>query len=235
MSRQNPLPLTFVGICFVLVTLAMTTGPIGMVTGQELPRGAAIPPGDSAGAVSCPTGHCPPGRCAIGSRLSPRRLDWNSRYVRRDLPPPGMSIHAMHATQIANAAATRMMLYQYDFHPHDPRLNPRGNWQLQKMSDRMQYHGFPILIEATTSRDLDEARRAQVLAVLQEANIPIDPADVLISRPLTRGIDGLDAIPIHTNLLRMSSDGQAGGALGGQGMAGPEGGMGGSSMGNTGR
>lgn len=213
----------------------MTTCPIGLATGQELPLGAAVPPAESAVVASCPTERCPPGRCALGGCLSPRRLDWNSRYARRDLPPPGMSLHAMRATQISNAAAVRMMLYQYDFHPNDPRLNPRGHWQLQKMSDRMQYHGFPILIEATTSRALDEARRDHVLAVLQDADIPIDPADVLISRPLTRGIDGLDAMQIHPNLLNLSSDGPGGGMGGGAGMSGPSGGMGGSSMGNMGR
>lgn len=237
MSRRTPLTHATLRLCSILTSLAMGTTLVGMVNGQELPGTVNSFQREATMAVSCPTGHCPPGRCRLGGCLSPRRLDWNSRYVRRDLPPPGTSLHAIRMTQISNAAAARMMLYQYDFQPRDPRLNPRGNWQLQKMVDRREYHGHPILIEATDSMALDEARRAHVLAVLQDSGTAIDPDDVLISRPLTRGIDGLDASGINVNLLRLSAEGQAGGVGGGAGAGamGAGGGMGGGSMGNTGR
>jgi hypothetical protein len=218
MTPQFPFRLLFVGLVFL-------TSPFGIAKGQDAnssktnPAVGQCPPD--------PPGTCPPGRSSLVHRLSPRRHEWNSRYVRRDLAPPGTSLHAIHFTQVANAAAARMMLYRYDFLPADARLNARGNWQLTKLADRMQYHGFPILIEATTSSELDEARRAHVLTALSDANIPIDPQHVLISRPLTRGIDGLDAMEIHSGMMQMSAggglSGGAGGSVGGgTGMTGAQ-------------
>jgi hypothetical protein len=154
--------------------------------------------------------YCPP----TGSRASQRR-ELNRRAMGREIAPPGTSLHAIFSTQIANGRAARMMLYRYDFITESDRLSPRGYWQLTKLARQLEYHSFPLLIEPTHSTELDQARRDYILAVLADSAIPVDADRVITARPLTRGLDGVDAMQLYPGLLRLSEGGSTGGGAGG--------------------
>jgi uncharacterized membrane protein YgcG len=79
----------------------------------------------------------------------------------------------------------------------------------------------PLCIESSGHEKLDEERRANVITLLGEWEIPFDPNMVVVctSPPLYGGLQGIEADIIHENMLRSttskgSSDGGGNGGGG---------------------
>lgn len=143
-------------------------------------------------------------RCRIGDPHAP--IAAMSRVA-----PPGAALGAIIGAQIANGDAAQLVLYEYDFHLGEPRLNCRGMIQLMQMSRQLSRSPFPLLIQPTLGNpDLDEARRAAVAADLLMFEPALSPDRVIVALPPTRGLDGLDAALIHARVLRLTAGGAPG-------------------------
>jgi hypothetical protein len=153
--------------------------------------------------------YCPPHR-----RWIEKWREANARSRTREIAPAGTALYSIFAAQAAAGQAANMMLYQYDFVPGSERLSPRGYYQATKFAQRLQYLPYPLLIERTGSPALDEARRAHVMAALEEAGVALDSERVLSRRPTIRGLDGPDSMLINAGLLDLSSAGMSSPAQG---------------------
>jgi len=115
-------------------------------------------------------------------------------------------MRAYTSAHVAKGIAGRMVLYHYDFHsprsPHAAQLAERGKWQLWKIAAWMQHHPYSVIVERSRGNpDLDEARRAHVVAELEKLDIRGASERVVVARPFTRGIEGAEAVQMHNNRL----------------------------------
>lgn len=128
--------------------------------------------------------------------------------------PFGTCVCAHVRTQIANGMATRMVLYQYDFHDrtfNDPStLNPHGHRRLAKIAEMLQCDIWPAVIEpADGNPELDAARRNHVLSSLHEWMESVPEEWVVVAPPETRGLDGEEALEIYDNMIQQTIMGSA--------------------------
>ena len=127
------------------------------------------------------------------------------------LPPAGSSLHAFMDQQIGNGVAAQMMLYHYDFIDDAAQLRPRGYRQIHKLQAKLLCTPYPLLIEASGLPELDEARRLAVLVAIEERLGFAESSDrVIVATPFSRGLDGIDAVPLHLRMLRLTIGGQPG-------------------------
>jgi hypothetical protein len=155
--------------------------------------------------------------------------------------PFGSAVEAHIRVQLDNAEAARMTLYQYDFVDGTDLLKPRGKDQLAKIAALASRNFFPIVIENSAevdevdeqarrfneqARQLDEQRRQTVLRELRQNGCPIADERVVIGAPISRGLNGRDAVRIEQNLNRNTKQkglilqGSGGTSQGGMGGAG---------------
>lgn len=150
------------------------------------------------------------------ARLQPKFVEHKSRswlwrrfqgkvggYPEEFAPRPfGSSLHEHGRMMVANGAAARLVLFNYDFVEGTSQLSPRGREQLAKVSLQLVACPYPLLIERTPeSPGLAEARRASVLNELAAGPYPIDPGRVLVGLPSPRGLSGAEATIITANQL----------------------------------
>jgi hypothetical protein len=133
-------------------------------------------------------------------------------------PPLGHFVYLHAKTEIANAEAARMVLYQYDFMAGGDQLTPRGCYQVEKIATMLPRTFFPVIIEAMPGHaSLYEARRLTVLNELAKYPFPIPPERVVIGRPLAVGLAGPEAELVYQNLiLQTQNKGVAAGGGAGQ-------------------
>lgn len=114
-------------------------------------------------------------------------------------------------TQVANAEAVRMTLYEYDFDQEKETLSARGEVQLEKIAMLAGKNFFPIVLTPTPNDPgLADRRREKLLQVLEASNFPIPPERIVVARPLTPGT--YDYEP--ETILRVQNDGSIGGRMG---------------------
>jgi hypothetical protein len=134
-------------------------------------------------------------------------------------------VYAHYNTHVANAAAARMVLYDYDFVPGGAALNYRGRDRLAQIQAMLPCNGFPVVIERTPDcPPLADARRLAVLSELAHGPVPTPAERVVVGPPIAIGLQGVEAEIIYSNLLRQTANrglpaggggyGAAGGALG---------------------
>lgn len=203
-----------------IVRLAPTTMP-------EVAQAGSIPASQPARASACDP-KCCQSNCACSSRhgdVGPIGY-WKRRW-RQDIKPwmhhshwgypeyfhaePfGASVTASMQTHVFNGQAARLVLYQYDFHDsHDERgshLTAYGMDHLARLLRTFSQSPLPIVIEPSgITRELDEARRANVAIRLQEMlECPIDPERVVVAKPAARGLDSTEAFEHYKNMLEHS-------------------------------
>jgi hypothetical protein len=116
----------------------------------------------------------------------------------------GAVLTSMMGKQVSNANAAQMMLYHYDFKPESAELTPRGRRELLHRALALQQTNYPLVIESTSYEpELAEARRSVVLAELNLIlDQPISEDRVIISEPLARGLDGVDAIRVQALMIQ---------------------------------
>ncbi|HEX8203234.1 MAG TPA: hypothetical protein VF590_22345 [Isosphaeraceae bacterium] len=124
-------------------------------------------------------------------RCQDRFLGYPEEFV---APPLGASLYANNRTQVANAEAARMVLYDYDFVEGSNQLTQRGLDQLNKILARLPLNFFPLIIERTPRHPgLDETRRLAVLSHVARSPFPIPSERVIVGAPIATGINGEEA------------------------------------------
>ena len=116
--------------------------------------------------------------------------------------PLGSSLYEHGKIMVANGAAARLVLYQYDFLDGTSELNQRGLDQLAKFTAQLSVSPFPLLVERTPGDPvLAERRRYAVLARLATGPCPLPSDRVLVGVPAAHGMSGVDAYIIGNNSL----------------------------------
>ena len=158
--------------------------------------------GPLLGTVGCAPGHVLPGPAAKekaldrGSLLHP--VNWPAA-------PLGESV-ALHAeTQIANAAAGRMVLHDYDFVPGKVELNDYGSARVLQIAPLLAHTRLPVVVERLPHAPrLAEGRRLTVLTELAAVAGRVQPDRVVIGPSPSRPVQGPEAELIYQNLLQLS-------------------------------
>ena len=136
-------------------------------------------------------------------------------------PSLGHFVYAHGRTQVANADAAQMVLYDYDFIPGTDQLSVRGHDRLARIASQMPATFFPLVIEWTPRLPgLDLLRRQSVLASLAAGPFPVPAERVVIGPAMARDLSGTDAELINQNLMIQTMTngtlgGVGGGAIGG--------------------
>jgi hypothetical protein len=116
--------------------------------------------------------------------------------------PLGAALYDQNRAMVANGAAAKLVLFDFDFEPGKAYLRPRGRDQLARMTAQLAASPYPLIIERTLDDPpLADARRAAVLAELAAGPLPISPDRVLIGMPRPYGMSGNDADIIYANGL----------------------------------
>lgn len=128
----------------------------------------------------------------IGSPFARLIAKHRSLLPQTDNLPFGSQVAAYMGTHIANGAADRLVLYQYDF--EDPMdgagvtLNPRGERELTVMAERMVAVNQPLMIEASGNTQRDQLRRLHVVGRLQATGHAFPDEMVIVGQPLATGL-----------------------------------------------
>lgn len=138
-------------------------------------------------------------RSWIWRRFQGKMLGYPEQFGPR---PLGSAMHDHGRTMVANGAAARLVLFNYDFVQGTAQLSPRGREQLVKVAAQLSASPYPLLIERTQEAPaLAEARRLVVLRELAAGSFPIDPNRVLVGLPSPHGLSGVEAHIITANQL----------------------------------
>lgn len=194
----------------------------GLLARAQNPAPVSSPPLTAAempaptGALSCGDG------TGCSTRWRPGRNVANCiRTLAGDgtMPALGASLYACGRTQVANGAAGRLMLYNYDFVEGSSELNVRGRQQLRHFAALMDEYPFPLIVEWNPCQPhLDEGRRATVLAELSHAaRRVLAPDRVVVGPPIAYGSSGLEAEAVYRRLIlqaQTGGPGPIGGAMG---------------------
>lgn len=153
--------------------------------------------------------------------------------------PLGTLTDPIWIAQEENAEPAKFVLYQHEFVYNESRLNWAGEDHVRQIAARLHAgQNFPVLVERSkTSKredtqykypihlnpELDMQRRAVIVQVLTAMGIPDAEQRVVVSPPLSRGLQDGEA---ERSFLRSFSFGGGGGGFGG-GFGGFGSGMGG--------
>ncbi|MDB5350329.1 MAG: hypothetical protein JWN86_1576 [Planctomycetota bacterium] len=121
--------------------------------------------------------------------------------------PLGAALYDHGRTMVANGAAAKLVLFQFDFEEGTSRLNSRGQDQLARLAAQLAASPYPLIIERTPDRPaLAESRRFAVLAALCAGPFPVTSNRVLVGAPIPTGLSGIDAQIIGANALERTKD-----------------------------
>lgn len=150
-------------------------------------------------------GHPPEAQPVQGRRVGPlRRLFRHTGYTihdkfigRPDLfidPPVGFSVRESFAVNEARAEQHRFTLYRSDFLAGTNTLSPTGADRLTNLACRLHAWPGPLVIEWTPDApELAGVRRNAVVALLEQAGVPVDPGRVVVGPSAYHGQLGPDA------------------------------------------
>jgi hypothetical protein len=139
-------------------------------------------------------------RSWLWRRLQGKFSGYPEEYTPR---PLGAALYDQNRMMVANGAAAKLVLYEYDFEPGTSRLKPRGRDQLARITAQLAASPYPLIIERTPDDpSLADARRMAVLAELAAGPLPIPAERVLVGMPISRGMSGNDADIISANALQ---------------------------------
>lgn len=137
-------------------------------------------------------------------------------------PPVGMATHGILAQQRMQAQSSRTTLYRYDFVRGSVELNAAGRARLARMVRQLQRTPGVLSIESSEGGlELDEARRASVMAELTKLQCEL-PADwVRVIGGPEHSLDSESALLIQANRLQQTkTQGSGVGSGAGSGVSG---------------
>jgi len=112
----------------------------------------------------------------------------------------------VHAER-ARAAQDSFVIYHYEWSADPTKLTPSGQEHLAKIANGLCQKPFPIVIEPSADRRLDELRKATVLETLVNGGCPVNPDRVIFSKPEAEGLYGLEAPAVARRMLSSQSSG----------------------------
>lgn len=179
---------------------------------QPVPSSHYSAPTQSVAVPYCPAPQYSNQQCRHDQKERCRLCDPNaSLNAMSRVLQVGTSLHGIMATQIAKGDAAQMVLYEYDFHPSEARLNCHGMMRLLQIARKLPRVPFPLLIQPSlVDPALDQARRQVVVDTLLSLEPSMSVERVIIALPPARGLDGIDAELIHARVLRLSAGGAPG-------------------------
>jgi hypothetical protein len=126
--------------------------------------------------------------------------------------PFGSYVRQAAGQQITNGLTAQMVFYRYDFIGSDGQpkvvLNASGRSRLIRLERLLCESGRPLVIEMDLDNPyLDELRRRHIMDELKKLGNLVQDEQVVVGRPLARGLDGLEAIEIQQNLMRQTKAG----------------------------
>lgn len=138
-------------------------------------------------------------RSILWRRVQGRFYGYPEEFVPR---PLGAALADHNLAMVANGAAARLTLYDYDFVQGSSELSPRGIEQLIRLAPQLQASPYPLIIERTPANPaLAQARREAVAIRLAGGPCPIPPDRVLVGAPIANGLSGTNAQVIAGNSL----------------------------------
>jgi hypothetical protein len=117
-------------------------------------------------------------------------------------PPLGFYTYEAFALQEAHAEAHNFTLYRSDFINDSTTLSPIGAQRLSLMSARLSCWLGPVTVEWTPDKPgLADSRRTALVALLQNAGLPIVPDRILVGPSPYPGTMGADAANNFGNMI----------------------------------
>jgi hypothetical protein len=114
----------------------------------------------------------------------------------------GESLRLNFGAHVANGAAARLTLYDYDFECGTARLNVRGRDRVRQLGARLACTPAPLVVEQLPlAPELSLARREAVLRELAAAGLAVPPARVLVGTPVALPLRGVEAELIYQTLI----------------------------------
>ena len=134
------------------------------------------------------------------------------------------------------AAQDNFVIYQYEWAADAPKLTASGQEHVAQIGRAVCAAPFPIVIEPSSDRRMDEWRRMAILEALAGGGTPVPPERVIIRRSAAEGLYGQEAPSAARGMLSNQAGGQGAGTgtLGAGTTLGGTQGMSGSSTGGTG-
>ena len=137
----------------------------------------------------------------------------------------------------ARADQDKFVIYQYEWSADGTKLTPSGQGHVAQIAQGLCQTPFPVVIEPSSDRRVDESRRTAVLEALASSGNPVPPDRVILGRPEAEGLYGQEAPGIARGMFSTQTGGQSTGAgtLGAGGtLGGTQGSMYGGAIGGAG-
>jgi hypothetical protein len=188
--------------------------PVGAPSPIVAPATGALPTAGNGTAVSTMSNGIEP-QPDSGYSTCPQRCYRNGCCHDLDCSevPFGTCARAAACAQICSGTKARMVLYQYDFCDAAAcdgyKLSVKGLARLADIARMLPATDFhPITIEASFQNpQLDARRRAYVLLVLNQLNIPVPEQVVVVGPPPTPGFNGQESLLLQLSVLRQLQNG----------------------------
>ena len=107
------------------------------------------------------------------------------------------------------AAQDNFVIYQYEWSADVTKLTPSGQGHVGQMAQALCQVPFPVVIEPSSDRRLDEARRMAVLEALASSGNPVPPERVILARPEAEGMYGQEAPGVARGMFGTQTGGQS--------------------------
>ena len=185
--------------------------PVPRPAVMESPQGPALQaaPGTPCHDANCQCSACcshRPVQRMYRSRVKPalQASHWGYPELFHERPF-GSYVQTAVCAQVENGLVAQMVLYRFDFVMADGRpgveLNRSGRVRLEKVATLAALGLCPIVIEVDEDNPpLNSARRAQVLAELRQAAPSFPEEQLVVGRPLARGLAGAEGVAIKAIL-----------------------------------
>ena len=102
------------------------------------------------------------------------------------------------------------MIYQYEWSADGTKLTPSGQEHVAQIAQGLCQVPFPVVIEPSSDRRVDESRRTAVLEALASSGNPVPPDRVILGRPEAEGLYGQEAPGIARGMFSTQTGGQGG-------------------------
>ena len=113
----------------------------------------------------------------------------------------------VHAER-ARAAQDNFVIYHYEWSADVTKLTPSGQGHVAQIAQAMCQVPFPVVIEPSSDRRLDDLRRMAVLEALASSGNPVPPDRVILGRPEAEGLYGQEAPGVARGMLSTQTGGQ---------------------------
>ena len=112
----------------------------------------------------------------------------------------------------ARADQDKFVIYQYEWSADVTKLTPSGQGHVAQIAQPLCQVPFPVVIEPSSDRRVDESRRMAVLEALASSGNPVTPDRVILGRPEAEGLYGQEAPGVARGMLGTQTGGQGSGS-----------------------